>query len=337
MKIDIFCHIVPKPFYDRMVSAPSTGAMQKRVRGIPVLHDLDLRFRMMDSFQPYQQVFSIATPPVEVWAGPDESPDLARMANDLMAELVHKYPDRFPNFVACVALNNPDAALRELDRALVDLDAAGVQLFSNINGKAVDAPEFAPLFQRVAELDRAIWLHPWRGPDVADYPGEARSRHEMWWVFGWPYETSVAMSRIVFAGYFDRYPDLKVIAHHGGAMIPQFSGRIGPGLDQLGARTPDEEKVLHQHQLKTRPYDYFKMFYIDTCMFGAPHAVQCCLDFFGIEKTLFASDMPFDPERGPGYIRETIRDLQQVNLSDDERRLIYEGNAKRLLKLKVPV
>src|ERR1035441_924920 len=68
-----------------------------------------------------------------------------------------------------------------------------------------------------------------------------KSKYELWWVFGWPYETSVAMARILFAGYFDRFPDLKIITHHMGAMIPYFSGRTGPGLDQLGARTEDED------------------------------------------------------------------------------------------------
>ena len=79
---------------------------------------------------------------------------------------------------------------------------------------------------------------------MADYSTEERSKYELWWVFGWPYETSVAMARLVFAGWFDRYPDLKIIAHHMGAMVPYFAGRVGPGLDLLGARTPESPPTL---------------------------------------------------------------------------------------------
>jgi aminocarboxymuconate-semialdehyde decarboxylase len=333
MRIDIFCHILPRAFYERMLTISGrSDAMQKRVRDIPVLVDLDRRFRIMDSFEPYCQVFSIATPPLEVLAGPHETPDLARLANDGMADLVRQYPDRFPGFVASLPLNNPDAALREIDRAVGELAAVGVQIFSNINGRPLDDPAFEPIFRRMAELDAPLWLHPWRGPEVADYPTEQRSKFEMWWVFGWPYETSVAMARIVFAGYFDRYPNLTIIVHHMGAMIPYFAGRLGPGLDLLGARTADEESKLFEHRLAKRPIEYFRMFHVDTALFGARPAMECGLDFFGVDRVLFASDMPFDPERGPGYIRETIRCLEEMPMQDGERRQIYEGNARRLLR-----
>ena len=125
----------------------------------------------------------------------------------------------------------------------------------------------------------------------------------MWWVFGWPYETSVAMGRIVFAGYFDRFPGIKIITHHMGGMAPYFAGRIGPGLDQLGARTDDEDLTLYAKRLAHRPFDYFKMFYADTALFGARPAIECGFEFFGADHVLFASDMPFDPEKGPSYIR----------------------------------
>lgn len=334
MKIDIFCHVLPRAFYDRMLSISARSqAMQKRVREIPVLVDLDLRFRIMDGFQPYVQVFSLATPALDVLGGPGETPDLARLANDGMAEIVAKHPSRFPGFVASLPMNNPEAAVREIDRAVGELGATGVQIFSNVNGRPLDDPAFEPVFRRMAELDLPIWLHPWRGPDVPDYPTEQRSKHDMWWVFGWPYETSVAMARIVFAGYFDRFPSLKIIVHHMGSMVPHFAGRVGPGLDQLGARSENED-LSDVRRLKKRPYDYFRMFYGDTALFGARHAMECGLEFFGVDRVLFASDMPFDPEKGPGYIRETIRCLDEMPLSDDDRRRIYEGNARRLLRLR---
>jgi uncharacterized protein len=336
MKIDMFCHILPPAYFERMLAISARGGyMQKRVREIPAMVDLDLRFRMMDLFGDYVQVLSLAAPPLEALGAADASPELARLANDGMAEIVTRHPDRFPAFIASMPMNNVDAAVREIDRAVTDLQAAGIQIFTNVNGKALDDPEFAPIFERMAALDRPIWLHPTRTATFADYATEPKSKFELWWTFGWPYETSVAMARILFAGYFDRFPNLKVITHHMGGMIPYFAGRIGPGLDQLGVRTEDEDLSVYLKRLQKRPYDYFKMFYADTALFGAQHAMECGLKFFGTEHVLFASDFPFDPEKGTFNIRETIKDVDNLPISDAERTQIYQGNARRLLKMGV--
>ncbi|HEV8318929.1 MAG TPA: amidohydrolase family protein, partial [Vicinamibacterales bacterium] len=259
--------------------------------------------------------------------------DLAQVANDGMAELVGKYPDRFPAFVASLPLADPDAAVRELHRAVDQLNARGFQIFSNIVGRPISAPEFLPLFEAMAAYDLPIWLHPYRGADMTDFKAEDRSQFEIWWTFGWPYDTSAAMARLVFAGHFDRFPALKVITHHMGAMIPYFAGRVGPGWDQLGARTSDEDYSLVLKSLKKRPLDYFKMFYADTALFGAYDATVCGLGFFGADRVLFASDAPFDPEKGPMYIRETIAVVDRLPIGDDERERIYWRNAVSLLKL----
>jgi predicted TIM-barrel fold metal-dependent hydrolase len=287
----------------------------------------------MDRFDAYQQVLSIATPPIEVFARPADAVDLARRANDGMAELVQKYPERFPGFIASLPLNDPEQALRETRRSIDELGARGIQLFTNICGRPLVAPEFLPLFDAMAAFDLPVWLHPYRGSDIADYATEERSHYEIWWTFGWPYETSVAMARIVFAGLFDRYPNLKVITHHMGAMAPYFEGRVGPGWDQLGARTSDEDYTVVLTRLKKRPLDYFRMFYADTALFGAYEATVCGLRFFQPHHVLFASDSPFDPEKGPMYIRETIRVIDRLPISEEERAAIYYGNAIRLLKL----
>ena len=334
MKIDMFCHILPPAYFERMTAISARGGyMQKRIREIPAMVDLDLRFKMMDLFGDYVQVLSLAAPPLEALGAADASPELARLANDGMAEIVSRHPDRFPAFIASMPMNNVDAAVREIDRAVTDLRAAGIQIFTNVNGTALDDPQFAPIFERMAALDRPIWLHPTRTASFADYATEPKSKFELWWTFGWPYETSVAMARILFAGYFDRWPNLKVITHHMGEMIPYFAGRIGPGLDQLGVRTEDEDLTVHLKRLQKRPYDYFKMFYADTALFGARHAMECGLTFFGVDQVVFASDFPFDPEKGTFNIRETFKDVDHLPISEAERRTIYEGNARRLLKL----
>jgi uncharacterized protein len=333
-KLDIFNHIYPVPYFERMLAvAPHYKDIGKRMRNVPMLIDLDERFRVMDRFDGYQQVLSIATPPIEVYAAPGDAIDLARIANDGMAELVARHPDRFPAFVASLPLGDPDASMAELHRSVEQLGARGVQIFSNINGRPLDAPEFLPLFDAMAAHDLPLWLHPFRGADIADYASESRSEYEIWWALGWPYETSVAMARLVFSGLFDRHPHLKIITHHMGAMAPYFEGRLGPGLDQMGVRTSDQDLGAVLRRLNKRPLDYFRMFYADTAVFGAYDATVCGLKFFGADHVLFASDAPFDPERGPMFIRETIAILDRLPISNEERERIYWRNAVEMLRL----
>lgn len=314
--------------------APNAKDINKRVRNIPCIVNLDERFRIMDRFEDYVQIICLPNPPIESLASPPLSTELAKLANDGMAELVRKYPDRFPGFIASLPMNDPEGLLKEAERAIKDLGAVGVQIFTNVSGRPLDKPETMPLFDLMAELDRPIWMHPARGADFPDYKGEPKSHYEIWWTFGWPYETSVAMAHLVFSGLFDRHPDLKIITHHFGGMIPYFEGRVGPGWDQLGARTSDEDYTLILKKLKKPHLDYFKLFYADTALFGAREATICGLKFFGPERILFGSDSPFDPEKGSAYIRWTIEVIDSLEISSEDRHAIYEGNARRILKLK---
>lgn len=334
MKLDIFNHVMPKKYFDKMNKvAPNLGDMDKRMKGIPILVDMDARMKMMDQIGDYGQVICLAAPPLEALAGPDVSPDLAKVANDSMAELVAKHPHHFPAFIASLPLNNPDASVREIDRSIRDLGAKGIQFFTNVKGKPLDLPEFRPLFEKASALDIPILLHPARTSKSADYASEDESKYEIWWAIGWPYDTSAAMIRLVFAGYFDLWPNLKIVTHHMGAMIPYNEGRVGPGYEVLGSRSPGKnyEEVLRK--LKKKPLDYFHMYYADTALFGALSATKCGLEFFGAEKVLFATDCPFSPDKGPGYIVATIKVIDSLPISEKEKQLIYEGNARRLLKM----
>lgn len=334
-KVDIFTHFFPAGYYKRMLElAGAHKDMGKRVRNIPGLRDLDLRFRVMDRFGgDYQQILSMPSPPIEVLAAPREQIDLARIGNDGFAELVAAHPDRFPGFVASLPMGDPGATLAEARRAVEQLGACGVQIFTNVNGRPLTSPEFLPLFDLMAELDRPLWMHPARGADMPDYKTEDRSLFEIWWTLGWPYETSVAMARMVFAGLFEKHPNLKIITHHMGGMIPYFEGRVGHGWDQLGTRSTDTDYSDLRKILKRRPVDYFRMFYADTALFGAAGGTQCGLSFFGVDHTVFASDTPFEPEPGI-YIRETIDLIDRLDISDEERARIYWKNALTLLKIR---
>jgi len=333
MKIDIFNHIFPKKFFDKYINQGSGGKdIGKRVQNIQTIVDVDSRLRILDEFGDYVQVLTLPLPPLEILAGPDKSPQLAIEGNDGLAELVQKH-DRFLGFAASLPMNNPDAALKEMERSLDQLGAFGVQVYSNAAGKPLDAPEFLPIFEEAVRRDVPIWIHPARGADFPDYQSETKSLYEIWWTFGWPYETSVAMSRLVFAGYFDKFPTLKIITHHMGGMIPYFEGRVGYGWDQLGKRTSDADYVSLLKSMKKRPVEYFKNFYADTALFGAAPATKCGYDFFGVDNIVYASDMPFEPAPGL-YARETIKCVEALDLTKEQKDKIYTGNAEKLLKLK---
>ena len=334
-KIDIFNHIWPKPFFDALIA--HIGEMTDitmRSGAVPMMTDLDRRFEVMDKFgEDYQQVLSLASPPLEKLAGPEKALELSKIGSDSMAELCQKYPERFPAFVGTAPMNNPDALVEECRRAVEDLGAAGMQIFTNIAGNPVDLPEYEPFFEYMAKAGKPVWLHPARGENFADYKNENRSEYEIWWTFGWPYETSAAMARMVFSRFFDKFEGLKVQTHHAGGMIPFFEGRVGPGWDQMGKRTPDRDLAEVRKALKRPHLDYFKEFYADTASFGSSKAIEHAIEFFGEDRVMFASDAPFDPEGGPMYIRETIRILDELDISDELRAKLYEGNARKFLGL----
>ena len=334
-KIDIFNHIWPKPFFDALIA--HIGEMTDipmRSGAVPMMTDLDRRFEVMDRFgEDYQQVLSLASPPLEKLAGPEKALELSKIGSDSMAELCRKYPERFPAFVGTEPMNNPDALVAECRRAVEDLGAAGMQIFTNIAGNPVDLPEYEPFFEYMAKAGKPVWLHPARGENFADYKNESRSEYEIWWTFGWPYETSAAMARMVFSRFFDKFEGLKVLTHHAGGMIPFFEGRVGPGWDQMGKRTTDRDLAEVRKALKRPHLDYFKEFYADTASFGSSKAIEHAIEFFGEDRVMFASDAPFDPEGGPMYIRETIRILDELEISDELRAKLFEGNARKFLGL----
>lgn len=336
-KIDIFNHIWPKPFFDALTA--HIGEMTDitmRSGAVPMMTELERRFEVMDMFgEDYCQVLSLASPPLEKLAGPEKALELSKIGSDSMAELCRKHPERFPAFIGTAPMNSPDALVEECRRAVEDLGAVGMQIFTNVAGKPLDLPEYEPFFEYMASVGKPVWLHPARGENFPDYLSEERSEYEIWWTFGWPYETSAAMARLVFSRLFDKYPGLNVITHHAGGMVPFFEGRVGPGWDQMGKRTTDRDLAAVRKALKRPHLDYFKEFYADTASFGSRKAIEHAIEFFGEDRVLFASDAPFDPEGGPMYIRETIEILDSLDVSEATRRKLYQDNAVELLGLKI--
>jgi uncharacterized protein len=331
MRIDAYTHFIPEKYFAKVLEAGDHKDIGKRVREIPCIHDLDERLKVVDKFDDYAQILSYPMPPPERLCKPGELEDLCRLINDGFAEIVAKRRDRFPGFVAQAPLLASDAGVREAERALDDLGAIGVQIYTNVNGKPLDRPEFEPFFAAMAKRGTPIWVHPARAANHPDYLEEKRSLYEIWWTLGWSYETSAFMARMVFSKMLDKYPSLKLITHHFGGLVPMLEGRLGPGQDQLGARTSDEDLGALVRSLKKRPLDYFKQdFYCDTAVFGSHAATVCGMAFFPLDHVVFASDCPFDPEKGTYYTRETLKIVDALDLSKEDRDKVYYKNLERI-------
>jgi aminocarboxymuconate-semialdehyde decarboxylase len=329
MIVDIYTHIMPPALLKSMESLGQSSGLVKRMAAIQELHNLDARFRAMDAFGDYRQIISLPNPPLEVVTTPEQGRELARLANDSMAEMVARHPDRLPGFVAALPFHDVESAAAEMKRAVETLGARGIQIYTNVKGLPLDDQQFEPIFAAMEKYDLPIWLHPARTTSMADYTSEKVSRLEMWWCFGWPYETSVAMSRLVLSGVFDRHPKLKIITHHMGGMIPYFDKRIEDGLSLLGTRTQSEDYSGVIPALKRPLIDYFHMFYADTALFGASRGLECGLDFFGVDHVVFASDAPLGP------LATTCDGIAGLELDQEHMKAVHHGNAEKLLKMKV--
>src|SRR3954452_2924078 len=336
MRIDAYTHFFPKRFFDKLQEI-SVGDIGKRMRSIPALFDVDVRKKLVDGFADYAQILSYPQPPLETIAStPAQMNEFARVINDGFAELCAQEHDHFSGWVAQVALGTPDAGAREAERAINELGALGVQIYTNVDGKPLDRPEYEAFWKRMNELGKPVWMHPARGAEMPDYRDEKKSLYEIWWTLGWSYETAAAMARIVFSKTLDRNLNLKIIAHHFGGIVPMLEGRLGPGCDVLGARTSDADYVSLRKSLKKRPLDYFKQdFYADTAAFGGVPATKCGLEFFPRDKVIFASDCPFDPEQGTMFPRVTLQILESLNLSKGDQDKIFYQNLERITGRKL--
>ncbi len=312
--IDIFTHVLPPRYLHALQDAALSGHAPAQagqwLESNAALGNMEARFREMDRFPELKQVLTLATPPLDTLVAPDKAVELAQLANDEMAALVTKYPDRFVAAVACLPLRDTAAAVREADRAMQQLNFRGVQIFTNMNGELPDAARLSPLYARMAELDLPIWTHPW------DLPGgitESQGIKDPVITHGlrWPYDTSVAMVRLFKAGIFDRHPNIKLITHHCGGMVPFFAGRL---------RVPD-----------------LRHFYADTAVFGGTASLMCGYAFFGADHLLFGSDMPLGASRQGklGFTAETIESVEGMDIPPADKVKILEDNARTLLKLPV--
>lgn len=310
MKIDVFAHFLPPRYFGALQKKARKGLDLKREGSRLANTEIEARLRLMDRYPDVLQVLSVSQPALETVVAPADAVELARMANDELAELVDKHPDKFIAAVACLPMNDIDAALKEADRAINELRFRGVQIYSNVNGETLDAPKFRPLYEKMVQHDLPIWLHPCTGV-TGDSP-----------LFGWPYETSSAMLLLVSSGVLQDYPDIKFITHHCGAMVSFFEQRIRWMF-------PLEFGVSEIRN----PVAQFQRFYCDTAVWGSTAALMCAYNFFGADHLLFGTDAPLGPR--DGLTLQTIDSVNRMDVPDADKEKIFSQNAVSLLRMAI--
>jgi aminocarboxymuconate-semialdehyde decarboxylase len=271
----------------------------------PPFYDMPTKLADMDEAGIDVAMLSLAMPGPELLGGA-QADDMARFSNDLLAELIAAHPDRFWGY-ATLGFGDMAATLQELDRCLFTLKFRGLQLFSNINGKPLDAPEFRPIFARMAELGRPIFIHP-TVPLNQNYLMDLVPAP----ILAFMVDNTLSAMRLALSGVLSDYALAPIIIPHAGATIPYLMGRLDGMLPYVGGAGMLKE-----------PGRFLKKLYMDTVVYG-PEPLQWCLSLMGPNQLLFGTDHPFGPWRLPG------RFLAEAACSDNEREQILHGNAERL-------
>jgi predicted TIM-barrel fold metal-dependent hydrolase len=314
MIIDFSSHIITSEVETALSAGKNFNRLKKNFA--PDSSDPEKRMRLMDKYGIDMQVLTQTTP---VLAGLDRAAatDICRITNDAVGKICRAYPDRFVPF-AVVTLLDVEGAVLELERAVKKWGCRGVTIGTNHDNQGLDDPANAPFYEKLGELDIPVFLHPmhWRS-----YPLVEEDQAVMR-LFGWPFDTTIAILRLVMSGTMERYPTLKVVSHHlGGGMLPFFSNRFKVKLPNL------------KSALKKPVSDSFERIYADTAVDGTAAALPCGHAFFGTKRMLFGTDYPFSPENGEVYLRENLEIIRNWDLPEQDKAEILGGNARRLLKL----
>lgn len=312
--IDAFAHFYPPEFMTRLFAL--NVSLPVFVQRTPAFESESFRIEELDRNEIEKQVVALGTPAFDDLFGRHEraeAAELARIGNDGIAELVARHSNRFIGATTLPLIDADDleSALDELERTAANPHIKAVQLYTRVGNVGVDDARFAPLWEKIAAHDLTVLLHPTGGMD-----NPLAHDYLLWLTFGWPYETSLVMLRLVYGGLFQRHPNLKVLTHHLGAFIPLMAARVQGvnfTLERTGGVKLDEP--LH---------DSLKRFYGDTAVNGYAPALNAGYEFFGAEHVLFGTDYPYVP------IAPQKNAVVGWEMAAADKDKILEGNARRL-------
>jgi uncharacterized protein len=334
--IDAYTHNVPRNYLKQLQNFPAPEVSKEaksviaRCEKHPNMIDFGTRIAEMDKHGITKQVTCIyqGVDPNHLAIDGDSQLSLCKTINDDMAEEMGKSKGRVYALGTAPLRALDKGGVEEMRRAVKDLGLKGFMAVTNVGGEPVD--HFMAFWEEANRLSVPVYLHPVDPIDSHSRPYE--DEYDLMHVLGWPFETSLTVARLVLSGMMDKLPNLKVVAHHLGAMIPFFAGRINESYGKEMSLVKPEQRF--DAVKGARPtMEHFGGIYLDTAIGGNKAAIQCARDIFGAEKILFGTDYPFGPGDGVLRLARYPSIIEQADLSDKERQLIFEENAIKLLKL----
>jgi len=322
--MDIHTHYYPEAFFQKIRELPGefsfdkdpTGRTIIKYRGArffgiqPPMTDVGKRIEDMDRVGIDVEVISLSTPNV-FFADADHQPEIARMVNDAYADLAARQPKRFKGF-ASIPMDAPDAALKELHRAINDLKLNGVILLSNIRGRALTSPTYRPFFEEANRMKLCILLHPMLPSDTEPF-----REYVLGPIIGFPFDTTLAVARMCYDGLLRDFPDIRWIIAHIGGGVPYLMERMDNGFRDFA-----ECRV----KIDQLPSTYLKRLYYDTVTFS-PYTLHMARDMIGTDHMLMGSDYP----HLLGSIERSVSSIEGLNIPQHEKQRIFEGTAISIL------
>ncbi len=322
--IDFHNHVYPQEYVDEIQKGPSAYSVTFDSDNNPVLHSpgdynilvpghrlMDFRQSVLDKAGLDKQIISFTAPGTLIET-PERSTELSRKVNDCFAKIQTDY-DAFPA-LATLPLNNPHAAVAELERAISELGLKGATLFSNANGVALSDKRFWPLYEKAHDLNVVFFIHPTYPVGV-----EAMTEYMLMPLVGFLADTTLAAASLVFSGVVEKFPNIKWVLGHLGGAVPYLAERFDRGYEAFEECRRNISKL---------PSEYLKNFYYDTVNFDV-NALQFAIDFAGSEHIVAGSDYPHQI----GSIEKMLASIEKLDISQEEKTNILGGNAEKLLGL----
>ncbi len=298
--IDVFAHVLPPRFYARMLEIEPEIPKRYAFFNNPTLSNMANRRARWDGTT--RQVISFVNALPEDYVGPAEAATLCWEGNEELIAMRRADADMFEAAALMVPMNNMDEAVRIVrEQVQGNDDVVAVQIFTRALGQSIADEQFRPLFSALAQADVPALLHPVFDPRKPDNNI----------VFSWEYELTQAMMQMVQANILQEYPQLKIVCHHAGAMVPFFAGRV--------------DRIMSSTQAAD-----MRKFYVDTAILGNPKALDLAADYYGVDHVLFGTDAPLGIPPA-GATKEILAAIDAMSVSDEDKQSIRFGNYRRLI------
>jgi predicted TIM-barrel fold metal-dependent hydrolase len=334
MIVDAFTHYSSRSYVAELARSENQKAReissqsQSRSALYPNFVDLAARIQDLDKYNIDTQVTTLESNEDPNYFGFPEQKllKMCRLANDECSEYQTKSGGRVYVTGTVPLTAGRELAIEEMRRAKNELGLKGFMVLSNVGGVPID--KFDYFWDEAANLGSVVEIHPVNAGNQSTRPYEYE--YGLMHTFGWPYETTIMLTRLIFSGIMKKHPALKIVSHHMGGMIPFFSGRIGETYRQKPGAGTSGENALTESRMDKPIMEYFKMFYFDTAVGGLAAALACGYEVLGAERIVFSSDYPWGPDGGRGRLELYPKQIREICSPEDSEKILGKNMQKLL-------